>query len=70
MSSFHQVIKSNEKTILSGWLNEMATSTRRGDLIGDAELKQQAAELLRLFTDASQASSDVQSEAFTATRGS
>ncbi|MGC2501598.1 MAG: STAS domain-containing protein [Silvibacterium sp.] len=68
MSSFHQVIKSNEKTILSGWLNEMATSTRRGDLIGDAELKQQAAELLRLFTDASQASSDVQSEAFTATR--
>ncbi len=68
MSSFHQVIKSNEKTILSGWLSEMATSTRRGDLIGDAELKQQAAELLRLFTDASQASSDVQSEAFATTR--
>jgi rsbT co-antagonist protein RsbR len=64
MSTFQQVIKSNEKAILSGWLNEMATSTRRSDLMNDAELKQQATELLRLFATASQSSSDVQSESF------
>lgn len=64
MSTFQQVIKNNEKAILSGWLNEMATSTRRSDLIDDAELKQQAAELLRLFANSSQNSSDVQSESF------
>jgi rsbT co-antagonist protein RsbR len=64
MSTFQQVIKGNEKSILSGWLNEMAASTRRSDLINDAELKQQAAELLRLFSSASQSSSDVQSETF------
>lgn len=68
MSSFQQVIKNNEKTILSGWLNEMATSTRRSDLMNDAELKQQAAELLRLFASASQTSSDVQSESFAPVR--
>jgi rsbT co-antagonist protein RsbR len=68
MSTFQQVIKNNEKAILSGWLNEMATSTRRSDLMNDAELKQQAAELLRLFADSSQASSDVQSESFAPVR--
>lgn len=68
MSTFQQVVKNNEKTILSGWLSEMANSTRRSDLMGDAELKQQAAELLKLFTTASQASSDVQSESFTSVR--
>jgi rsbT co-antagonist protein RsbR len=68
MSSFHQVIKSNEKAILSAWLSEMASSTRRSDLIGDAELKLQATELLRLFVDASQASSDVRSDVFASTR--
>lgn len=68
MSTFQQVIKNNEKAILSGWLNGMATSTRRSDLINDAELKQQAAELLRLFANSSQASSDVQSESFAPVR--
>jgi rsbT co-antagonist protein RsbR len=68
MSQFQQVIKANETAILSGWLSEMATSTRRADLMGDAEVKQQATELLRLFTDASQTSSDVQSKAFASTK--
>lgn len=68
MSTFQQVFKGNEKTILSGWLNEMAASTRRSDLMNDAELKQQAAELLRLFTAASQSSSDVQSDTFAPVR--
>lgn len=68
MSSFQQVILKNEKTILSSWLGEMAAATRRCDLMGDAELKQQAAELLRLFAEASQTSSDVQSDAFVPVR--
>lgn len=68
MSAFQQVVRANEDAILSGWLNEMSTGTRRKDLIDDAELKTQAAELLRLFTDASQSTSDVQSEAFSTTR--
>ena len=49
MSAFQQVIKANETAILSGWLSEMATSTRRTDLMGDTEIRQQATELLRLF---------------------
>jgi rsbT co-antagonist protein RsbR len=68
MSAFQQVIKKNEESILSGWINEMATSTKRTDLITDAALKQQATELLRLFTEATQTSSDVQSEAFATTK--
>ena len=68
MSAFQQVIEKNEAAILSGWLSEMATGTRRADLLGDAALKSQASELLRLYTEASQRSSDVQSEAFGPTR--
>lgn len=68
MSSFQQIIRDNEQTILSGWLTEMAATTRRSDLMGDAELKRQAAELLRLFTNASQSSTDVQSETFAPVR--
>jgi rsbT co-antagonist protein RsbR len=68
MSSFHQVIESQEETILAGWLKEMASATRRSDLLGDAELKRQAAEILRLFTQAAQKSTDIRSEAFVATR--
>lgn len=68
MSAFQEIVRSNETAILSGWLSEMATGTRRKDLMGDADLKAQATELLRLFTDASQASSDIHSEAFASTR--
>jgi rsbT co-antagonist protein RsbR len=68
MSAFQQIVRANESAILSGWLTEMSTGTRRKDLIDDVDLRNQATELLRLFTDASQSSSDVQSEAFSATR--
>ncbi|HET9087214.1 MAG TPA: STAS domain-containing protein [Acidobacteriaceae bacterium] len=68
MSAFQQIIRNNEKAILSGWLSEMSASTRRSDLIDDAELKQQAAELLRLFANSSQNSSDVHSESFASLR--
>ena len=68
MSGYQQIVRSNEAAILSGWLNEMVASTRRNDLMGDTDLRSQAAELLRVFTDASQESSDVQSEAFVPVR--
>ncbi|MFC6645588.1 STAS domain-containing protein [Granulicella cerasi] len=68
MSAFQEVIRNNEATILSGWMSELAGSTRRSDLINDADLQRQAAELLRLVVDAAQTSSDVQSEAFAGTR--
>lgn len=68
MSVYQDIIKSNEAAILTGWLSEMATSTRRADLMNDGELKQQAKELLRLLTEAAQLSSDVQTQAFDATR--
>lgn len=68
MSAFQTLIKTNESSILSGWLSEMAGSTRRSDLIKDADIKQQATEMLRLFTEAAQNSSDIDSEAFAPTK--
>jgi rsbT co-antagonist protein RsbR len=68
MSAFQQIIKKNEPSILSGWLSEMATSTRRSDLMNDAEVKREASDLLRLVTAASQESSDVQSASFAPVR--
>lgn len=68
MSSFYEIIRKNESSVLNGWLAELASSTRRSDLIGDVELKQQATELLHLFTNASETSSDSMSEAFLSTR--
>jgi rsbT co-antagonist protein RsbR len=68
MSSFHEVVQKNEAAILSGWIEAMASGTRRGDLMGDAELKRQTAEFLRLFTQAAQSGSDQGSEAFQGTR--
>jgi rsbT co-antagonist protein RsbR len=64
MSSFHEVVQKNEASILSGWFEEMAASTRRSDLIGDADLRRQATEFLRLFTQAAQTGSDQRAEEF------
>jgi rsbT co-antagonist protein RsbR len=68
MSAFQQVVRSNESTILTGWTKEMSSTTRRRDLMDDAELKQQATEFLRLFTEAAQSGSDVHSGGFAAIR--
>ncbi|WP_348269176.1 STAS domain-containing protein [Edaphobacter paludis] len=68
MSAFQQLVRSNESGILTGWIHEMSSTTRRSDLMDDADLKQQAAEFLRLFTDAAQSGSDVQAQEFAATR--
>jgi rsbT co-antagonist protein RsbR len=64
VSTFPAIVLSHEATILTGWLAEMASSTRRTDLMTDADLRQQTTELLRLFAKSAQASSDVHSEAF------
>lgn len=64
MISFHDVVKKNEETILSGWMEEMGKSIRRIDLMGDAEFKRQAKELLGLFMKATQRGSDADSEDF------
>ncbi len=64
MSSFRQIIKSNEPAILSGWQAEIAGSTRRNDLMGAAEFKEQVAELLHLITEAPESNDDVLSDGF------
>lgn len=64
MSAFPQLVFSNETAVLAGWMRQMVTSTRRSDLISEADLRRQASELLKLFVEASQASTDVHSEAF------
>ncbi len=64
MSSFYEVIRKNESSILAGWLAELASTTRHNGVIGDAELRQQATELLRLFINAAETGTDSTSEAF------
>ena len=68
MAAFPEVVRAHETAILSGWMSDMSASTRRKDLINDSDLQAQATELLKLFTEASQSSGDVQSDAFAATR--
>ncbi|MEG9436307.1 STAS domain-containing protein [Edaphobacter sp. HDX4] len=68
MSAFQQILRSNEDSILTSWLKGMSSSTRRSDLIDDADLKQQVKEFLRLFTEAAQISSDIQSAAYVSVR--
>jgi rsbT co-antagonist protein RsbR len=64
MISFHDVVKKNEGTILSGWMEEMGKSIRRVDLMSDTEFKQQAKELLGMFTKATQSGTDADSGEF------
>lgn len=68
MSAYNRIIKTNEAAILEDWLKEMASSTRRSDLMGDAELKRQAGDILRLITEASGSSSDIESDDFSPVR--
>src|SRR5579875_454511 len=68
MSAFQQVIKKNQAAILSDWMGEMSNATRRSDLMNDKEMKQQASELLHLFTEAAQQSADIDSDAFNPVR--
>jgi rsbT co-antagonist protein RsbR len=44
-----ETLMRREDEVLSEWLQEMAASTRRGDLMKDAELRAQCARILRLL---------------------
>lgn len=59
------LISRNEKEILSEWMREMTSATRRGDLIKDSEIQSQCSEFLRLLKDALAAgNSDFQSSSY------
>ncbi len=53
MSKLSEILQKHEESILSDWLKEMSSTVRRRDLISDANLKEQAKDLLRVITDAS-----------------
>jgi rsbT co-antagonist protein RsbR len=54
VSKLSSLLQDREDEILSDWLKEMSGSVRRRDLISDSNLKDQAKELLRAITAASQ----------------
>jgi rsbT co-antagonist protein RsbR len=54
MSAISDLLKAKESEIQSEWLREMASTTRRADLMSDAQLKTQASELLGMIAQASQ----------------
>jgi rsbT co-antagonist protein RsbR len=54
-SKIPHIVQDHEKELLEDWVQEqLASSTRRTDLISDFELRQQSAEFLRAFCQASQ----------------
>lgn len=54
MSVIPEVIKKHQDDLLSDWMKEMTSSTRRSDLLRDQELKNQASHFINLFTKAIQ----------------
>ena len=54
MSVIPEVIKKHQDDLLSDWIKEMATSTRRSDLLKDQDLKSQAMQFISLFNRAIQ----------------
>src|SRR4051812_41415038 len=54
MSRIPDILKKYETQILTEWMKEMSSSTRRGDLMRDDELKVQSRQLLDAMTTAAQ----------------
>jgi rsbT co-antagonist protein RsbR len=50
MKEIAQLLRKHEAEVLNQWLAELSTSTRRGDLINDQELKAQTNQLLKAVT--------------------
>lgn len=48
------ILARDEQIILNDWIKEMSTSTRRGDLMKDGELRTRCAEFLKLVRQAAQ----------------
>jgi rsbT co-antagonist protein RsbR len=46
MSKLPELIRKHEQDLRTGWLEQMSTATRRGDLIKDSEVKQQIHDFL------------------------
>ena len=56
-SKISDILQHHEEELLEAWVQEqLASNTRRPDLISDFELRQQSAEFLRAFRQASQGS--------------
>ena len=56
-SKIPNILQDHEEELLEDWMQEqLASNTRRPDLISDVELRQQSAEFLRAFRQASQGS--------------
>jgi rsbT co-antagonist protein RsbR len=54
MSKLADILQKHQSDIASDWIKEMPAATRRKDLMSEAELKQQANELLRAVSAAAQ----------------
>src|SRR4051794_5351167 len=54
MSRIPDILKKYETEILASWIKEMPSTTRRGDLMRDDELKTQSRQLLDAVTTAAQ----------------
>jgi len=52
MSKLADFLQKNESELLSDWMNEQLAGVRRRDLMNDADLQTQSAELLRAITQA------------------
>ncbi len=54
MSKIAQILQAHEPALLEQWMKEMAASTRRTDLMGDRELRDQCTRFLHLLQQSSQ----------------
>ncbi len=61
MSRLADVLRQHEAAILSSWMQNMSVSTRRAELISDAEFREQCTQFLRLLEDAAQDSTNANS---------
>lgn len=63
-SNLGSIIAQHRETILSGWLRDMLGSTRRSDLMKDAELQSQCSQFLNLLAQATAEGTNAQSSGF------
>jgi rsbT co-antagonist protein RsbR len=63
-SNLGSIIAQHQDAILNGWLRDMVGSTRRSDLIKEAELQGQCRRFLSLLAQATTQSTNTQSAAF------
>jgi rsbT co-antagonist protein RsbR len=63
-SNLGSIIAQHQDAILSGWLRDMIGSTRRTDLMKDAELQSQCQHFLSLLAKATTQSTNIQTSAY------